>query len=270
MPEASNPWPEIDAWLARNAPRVLRALRAPANDAALARVGRALGRALPVAIADAYRAHDGVRDEQNAWLGAVRVPDDARWVRYMWLLSANEALARWHFMRDLGISWAEALLPIAADAGGNVVVVNLDDGRCGAWDHETAEVIQLASDFGAWMGALAEDMSTGLVVAGSEDDDEEATLTLLAAPAPARARRPVVAPDRPARVLLELLLERRFIALAAGANVEPLVAHLTNALSKRTAKSRASAVMSLLEESDAVEEIFAEDDWIEVLVSELG
>ena len=270
MTTPSDVWPTIDSWLAKNAPRVLRALGSPIARGGLARLEGALNRALPGGLADAYRAHDGARDEAHALFGAVRAPRDARWVRYMWWLSVDEALAQYRFMRDLGVDWPEARLPIAQDAGGNLVYVDLDDGRCAAWDHETTESIDLASDFGAWMGALAEDMRAGLVVAGSEGDDDERTLTLLDAPPPPAPAAPVVGPDRAARVLLDVLRERGFVALADGADVEPLVAELTRALATRGAKKRCAAVLTALEESSAVDEIFAEDDWIRVLVDEIA
>ena len=270
MPTPNDVWPSIDSWLAKHAPRVLRALGSPVAPGTLARIEGALQRPLPGVLSDAYCAHDGARHEAHAVFGALRAPRDARWVRYMWWLPANEALAQYRFMRDLGVGWPESHLPVAQDAGGNLVYVDLDDGRCAVWDHETTESIELASEFGAWMSALAEDMRAGLVVAGSEDDDDDATLTLLDAPAPPAPPAPAVGPDRAARVLLDVLRERRFVVLADGADEDALVAALTRALATRGAKKRGDAVLRVLEDSVAVDEIFAEDDWIRVLVSEVA
>ena len=268
MPERHNPWPEIDAWLAANAPRVARALCPPATAGTITHAQRELDRPLPASLLEMYRAHDGVVDEEHAWFGAVRLPRGAIWVRSMWMLSLDEALAQWRLMRDLGGDWRDAVLPIAMSASGDLVVVSLDAGTCGAWDHETGETTPLG-DFGAWMSALADDIRAGLIVSGSEDDDEDPTLTLLAEPPPP-AHPPVLGPDRPARVLVEILVERRFIALADGANVESLVAALSQALSDQTSEARASGVFSVLDESAVVEEIFAGDDEIEDVVEELG
>ncbi len=72
------------------------------------------------------------------------------------------------------------------------------------------------------------------------------------------------------RVLLDLLRERRFVALVDDADIEPLVVDLTRALATRGSNKRLAAVLSVLEENPAVDDIFAEDDWIRVLVDEVA
>lgn len=263
-------WQRIDAWLAANASSVLKKLRPPVTGPALAALEQGLNRPVPVSLRDAYRAHDGARGEERAIFGAVRVPPDARWARCMWWLSAEKTLGRYRFMRDLSDQWPSTLLPIAEDAGGNLLVVDLDQGTLSAWDHETWGSRKLADDFGAWMEQLAADMAAGLVVAGSEEDDEDATLTLLDAPPPLPASPPALVPDRAARVLLDVLLERRFIALVDNADRSALVAALTRALATKGAKRRRAKVIDVLEESEVVDEIFVDDDPIGVLVDDFG
>src|SRR5262245_32469437 len=146
----SDAWRRIDAWLTANAPGVLKALRPPVTADALASLERRLNRPLPIALRDAYGAHDGTRGEEHAILGAVRTPLDARWARYMWWLTAENALACYRLMNDLSDEWPPSLLPVAEDGGGNLIVVDLDRGTVSAWDHETWESIKLADDFGAW------------------------------------------------------------------------------------------------------------------------
>jgi cell wall assembly regulator SMI1 len=91
----------------------------------------------------------------------------------MWWLPIDKALQRQRFVLDLGIDWPATLLPIAEDAGGNLLVADLGNGRISAWDHETASTQTIAPDFGSWMGALAEDMAAGRV---AEDDGEALVL----------------------------------------------------------------------------------------------
>lgn len=110
-----SPWPRIDAWLARHAPKVLRRLRPPLDDAGIVRFERALGRPLPPSLATAYRAHDGARGEHATVFGAARAPNDAIWIRCMGWLPAEEAVRRLRWMCDLGIEWEETWLPLGED-----------------------------------------------------------------------------------------------------------------------------------------------------------
>lgn len=81
---------------------------------------------------------------------------------------------------------------------------------------------------------------------------------------------PAIEPDRPARVFLELLVERRFVALAEGANVAPLVNALGAALATRGRARRQARVVAVLDQSDVVEEVFVDDEVLGVLIDEFG
>jgi SMI1-KNR4 cell-wall len=185
----------------------------------------------------------------------------------MWWLPIDGAIGQLALLRDIG-DWPEELLPIAADGGGNLIVVDVATGRVSAWDHEDWSTTALADDFGAWMTHLADDMDANLVVAGSIDDDEEDAIMLLDAP-PSPAAAPHIAPDRAARVLLACLLERRLVAVA-GEDVEGLIAQLHGALATKSPAQRRRRVIAVLEESASIDEIFATDDVLGVLVDELG
>src|SRR5690349_7083526 len=129
MRATSSPWPRIDGWLARYAPKVLRQLRPPLDEAGMVRLERALGRSLPDSLADAYRAHDGAKGEGASVFGGARAPFSVGWVRFMGWLPAEQAVRRLRWMCDLGIEWPENWFPLGEDGGGNVLVVDLESGE---------------------------------------------------------------------------------------------------------------------------------------------
>jgi cell wall assembly regulator SMI1 len=260
--DGDSPWVAIDAWLAEHAPHILAQLRAPASRASLERLAAVAG-PLPAGLVTAYTAHDGADGEWPAIFGAVRVPRAVLSARYTWWLSTEDAAAQLELVRDLG-GWPSALLPFAADGAGNLLVVDLKRGAISAWDHETAETTRLADDFDAWMRDLASDMAASRV----EEDGEDA-LTLLDAP-PVRVAAPPLTPDRDARVLLAVMVEERFIELVGGADYEPLIALLHEALKSKPLAERTRRVESVLHENAVVDELFADDERIERLLKRLG
>lgn len=264
-----SPWQRIDSWLTNHAPRVLALLRPPIDDAGLAKLEAAAGKPLPRSLVDAYRAHDGAMGDHPALFGAVRAPRDALWARHTSWLSADRAVGTLQFMRDLPDEWPAALLPIADDGSGNLIVVDLDTGEVSAWDHEDGSKARLAEDLATWMTQLANDMDARLVVPGTPEDGADDALELLDAPPGPPPPPPIIRADRAARVFIEVLIEKRFAALEKGADLEPLIAELARALATKGAASRKRTVIALLEESGAVQEIFADDEALEGLVDEI-
>lgn len=260
-------WGRIDAWLQEHAPAVFAQLRPPVKSADVERLEATLGRRLPGGLLEAYRAHDGAIEDATTIFGAARAPKKALWARYMYWLSIERVREQLAFMRDLG-EFPGELLPIAEDAGGNLIVVDVDSGAVGAWDHEEWSVTPLAPDFAAWMGNLADDMEANLVATDEEDEDFPA-LMLLDRPR-VEATAPQITPDRPARVLVAVMLERKMIALAKKADIEPLIKELTGALEQEDPDERLEKVVAILEDNAAIEELFADDDTIEELLEELG
>jgi cell wall assembly regulator SMI1 len=264
----------VDAWLAGHAPTVLEKLNPPASTAALEKLAAAARGPLPPGLVTMYQAHDGAKDD-SAVLAAMRTPQDAQWVRYAFWLSAEGAVRELAMMRDLG-DWPEGLVPFAVDAGGNLLVVELGSGRVLARDHEDGVGVELAPSMDAWISDLADDIKAGLVAAPNQDPDDEdfddGRLMLLREPAPPQAivGPPALAPDRAARVLIEELIERKFVEIAKGADLEPLVAKLHEALQNENGAERRELVIELLEESPIIDEIFADDDKIDGLVDALS
>jgi cell wall assembly regulator SMI1 len=279
-----NPWPRIDAWLAKNAKPVAAQLRGPLLDDDVARLEEAVGASLPPAIAEAYRAHDGASGEHATVFAAVRTPRNAEWIRGMaWLRAADvPKVLRFHRAvaadaRDPGddatiTPFRESWLPIAKDAGDNVIVVDVSDGRVRAWDNESGDVTDLAGDFRGWMAALADDMEAGLVAFGdeAEDEDEETELLLLDAPRPPRPEPVQVGPEQAARMMLGVFVERGHVVLAEGEDLGTLVKALAAALGHKSKGKRREQVIALLENDARIEEVFADDDTIGALVEEFA
>lgn len=260
-------WLRIDAWLEEHAPEILAQLRSPASSDELGKLEKILGRRLPAPIVAAYRAHDGAVEDATTVFGAVRAPKNALFARFMYWLSIERVREQLAFMKDLG-DWPDDRMPLAEDAGGNMLTVDLTSGEVSAFDHEDWSSIKLAPDLEAWMTSLADDMEANLVVLDTEDEDFPG-LTLLDKPLPAAAL-PQITKDRPARVLVAVMVERRLLALAKGGDLEPLIVLLTTALKEKEAEERRAKVVEALEESDAVDDLFADDETIDALLEELG
>lgn len=267
MTTSAGPWTRIDAWLRKHAKLVFQQLRPPATEAALTAAERLLGLPLPASLSASYRAHDGARGESPAVFAAVRAGLRQQWVRSVAWLPLDLAVKELRAMQRIFPDWPTSLLPIGSDGGGNHVLVDLVAGTVLLRDHETDETDALAPDFHTWMTWLAEDMDSGRVT--DEDSDDGELLTLLEAPPPPPPPPPLLAPDRAARMLLEVLVERRHIALSTPPS-EALVQAVNDALRCRGPKRRLEAVLHALGESDAVDEIFASDPEIAAAIKDVG
>lgn len=252
-------------WLAQHAPLVLKRLRPPLDAPALARAARALGNTLHPSIRAAYRAHDGATGEHSTIFGAMRTRDGGQWVRSMYWLPMDQALRSWRGQRGRG--WPAAWLPLGEDGGGNILCADVQSGALEAWDHETGETIRIAEDLDAWAAQLATDMAARLVEATEESEGE--ALELLKEPRVEPAAQGL-AKDRPAWVLIGTLVERRLITLVPGREVAPLAAALTTALRSQSPARRRARVIDALEQSDVIEEIFAADEALDLLIDEFA
>jgi cell wall assembly regulator SMI1 len=261
------PWPRIDRWLAANDRAVLRSLRPPLRDAdaALEKAAQIFGR-IGEPLADAYCAHDGQKGEASQFLGAMRAPDNALWVRGMSWHPLSAAIRTHLQMLDLGVGWERSWFPFGWDGGGNLLVVEAASGEVSVWDHETAELTTVSPRLDLWMEQLANDMDARLVVHG----DDVLGLDLLATPLPPEAPPSDRPPDLAARNLLVELFERRLLAPVRGADPTALLAALQGALAARTIAKRRAQVLAALEHSPAIDEIFADDKTLEQLLRELG
>ena len=260
-------WLRIDAWLEEHAPEIFAQLRPPASSDELGKLERAVGRKLPPAIVAAYLAHDGALEDATTVFGGTRVPKNLPLARFMCWLSIERVCEQLAFMKDLG-DWPEERMPLAEDAGGNLLIVDLSTGEIAAFDHEDWSAVALAPDLDKWMTNLADDMDKNLVTI-DEDDEDFPALMLLDKPAP-RATQPAITPDRPARVLVAVMVERRMLALAKGKDLEPLIVLMTKALEIKDAEERREKVVEVLEEDTAVDDLFADDETIDALLEELG
>jgi hypothetical protein len=242
------PWPRIDRWLAANDRVVLRSLRPPLRDADAALEKRRRSLAGSASRSRTRTARTTARRARGpAFLGAMRAPDNALWVRGMCWHPLSDAIRTHLRMLDLGVVWERSWFPFGWDGGGNLLVVE-------------------AARLDLWMEQLANDMDARLVVQGEDDEG----LTLLATPLPPEAPPSDRPPDLAARNLLVELFERRLVAPVRGADPTALVAALQGALAARTIAKRRAQVLAALERSPAIDEIFADDETLEELLRELG
>ncbi len=265
--ERPEPWPRISAWLRVHARAVARQLRPPVKQALMTSCERAIGHPLHDALRTAYQTHDGARPRQRALFAALRVDRQRQWAHGMSWLPLGQAVNELHEMQSILDGWPDTLLPIASDGGGNHVLVDLEVGTVLLRDHEDGELVPLAPDFTTYMCWLADDMEARLVDTEGSDDDTELTLRTTALPPPPPP--PVLQPDRAARVLLEVLLERRCIAVSSGSR-EPLITALHHALAARGPAKRVKKVVAALEASALVDEIFADDAVLMAVLEDVG
>jgi hypothetical protein len=155
-------------------------------------------------------------------------------------------------------------MPLAKDAGGNLLLVELSHGGLSLWDHETWSPERVAPSLGAWMSDLVSDMDARLVEEDEEDD--EPVLVLLGAPR-VPAEPPRLERTRAASVLCEVLAARRLVEL--DQNSSALLDSLADALEKRGPKARLRAVLRVLDESEDVAEIYGEDSMIGAAIDEV-
>ena len=169
MRRVASSWKVIEQVLKEHAHSAYKALRPPASLADIRKLEDLLGTKLPQPLVASLRLHDGTRT-------------GADWVDGNSLLSAAEMRNWWRITMDNpwdepgprlidgkrikgDLRWRQAWLPIAVDAGGNLLAVDLDPGPAGTrsqvfpWKNygsPTPKVV--AASYEAWLGAVAEEL----------------------------------------------------------------------------------------------------------------
>lgn len=165
-------WRRVEAWLSAHAKRIHASLGPPAGDERIATAERLLGVSFPADFRESLRIHDGQSAE---------VPFMASWV----LLSCRDIVEQWRIWKDLldgghfaknvarpsgpvrAEWWNPGWIPVTHDGGGDHHCLDLapaPGGRAGQivtlW-HDSGDRKVLASGFGAWLGAFADDLEAG-------------------------------------------------------------------------------------------------------------
>ncbi|MFO0796949.1 MAG: SMI1/KNR4 family protein [Gemmataceae bacterium] len=172
-------WAVIHTWLDHNAPAVRRALNAPADEATLSDLERAVGRELPEAFRASYLIHDGAAPVSGP-IGGVPLLTAAG-VTNEWKSLKKQSpdlpppskpvSARPGAIREVG--WSAGWVPFAGPDEQNYIALDFDPGPTGApgqvitfgadqYIYKTPRYV-LAPSFGAFMNLLAELFASGEV-----------------------------------------------------------------------------------------------------------
>jgi cell wall assembly regulator SMI1 len=245
------------------APALATRLTKPAGAGAITGLEGALGRALPDELRAFYSVADGdgptIEDEPDSHgllFGATQAP---RWVRGMRWLSARDAKDELRQCRDtMAESFAPSWIPIAADDNGNFVVVDAESGTLIAIDHESPEP-RPENRVASSLVDLLEELVCGIDNGVIRCDRSGLFRTV----APAKA------PTDPAAAFIALLVERSLISLAAGRTIDDAAPAVGSILVGRgRTATKAKKLARLFEEASWVDETFASEEVLEVLVEE--
>jgi cell wall assembly regulator SMI1 len=249
--------------LSVTAPALATRLAKPATAGGITGLELALGRALPDELRAFYSVADGdgptIEDEPDCHgllFGAAQAP---RWVRQMRWLSVRDAKDELRQCRDtIAESFAPSWIPIAADDNGNFVVVDAESGTVMAVDHESPEPRaenRLASSIVELLEEMVRGIDNGIIRC-----DRTGLFPTVAA---------ATAPTDPATVFVTLLVERGLLALAAGRTIDDAAPAVRIILVGRgRAATKANKLARLFEDASWVDETFASEEVLEVLVEE--
>jgi len=172
-------WARIEAWLAEHARFVLDSLNPGASPADIKVAAAALGvEGLPDDFVRSWLIHDG-----QDWRTCP--PLVAGWLGSYSLLPLKKVVGRWETLTGLLSSgtfdevrgkprgpvradwWNQRWVPIAANASGDLVCLDLDPPPGGAagqvieYLHDDRDRTVLAASLGAWLGEFATDLEVG-------------------------------------------------------------------------------------------------------------
>ncbi|WP_052374247.1 SMI1/KNR4 family protein [Chondromyces apiculatus] len=290
-------WARIERWLGQRAPEVLASLLPGVGEEGLGRIEREIGASLPEDLRASLKRHAG---STRALSGEWELHPPAM------------ILGTWTMMRGFAEDgvfphgeltpgsvvgplvptwWTRGWIPVAGNGAGDHLCVDLSPAEGGTrgqvlrylHDHEHREVI--ATGFGAWLGALANGLEQGTIVA---IEDPQGHLEGLYPPERLEnlreegvdtegwAIRPrqeeevapaVSAVDEEGARLIDLLLQKELLVLAEPADREALAAGLGKLLARRgSAEKKAAAVCAWMEKQAGIEEIFVTDEELAALL----
>lgn len=167
-------WELIRSILKEHAPESYKALRPPATTTAIHKLEQLIGKKLPNSLVSFLLIHDGMSTSGGVTffdyitlLSAARM---AEWWRIEMENPWDDPGPRFDHGRKMkgDLRWRSRWLPIADDAGGNLLGIDLDPGPAGhsgqvfSWRNNGAPPPRvLARSFAAWLDTIAEEMSRG-------------------------------------------------------------------------------------------------------------
>lgn len=229
----------------------------------IAALEAAFGRGLPADLKAFYattngdgpaiEAEEGIR---GLLLGATSSAD---WIRAMRWLSVDEARMHLYECRDtLDEAFKASWIPFATDDCGNVAIVDASDGSVYAIDAEDPRKKPgnlIAPSIETLLNDLVRDFAGGTVQC-----DKGGFYRVVAASN---------APTEPAAMLLGLLVDRQLVELVAGCSMGDAVKSVREVLAgEGSTAALAQQLGELLDSAPWVDETFASDEVLELLVRE--
>ncbi len=173
MRRVARSWRVIEGVLKENARSAYEALRPPAPMAGIRKLEELVGVKLPRALVSSLLTHDGMRDrivvvDLYDYNRLISVAEMAKWWR---IVSSDpsdlDGPRFFHGRRIKGdLRWRRAWVPIAVDAGGNLLACDLDPGPAGTrsqvfpWQNYGSPPPRVvAPSYAAWLDAVAEEMA---------------------------------------------------------------------------------------------------------------
>jgi len=223
----------------------------------------AFGRGLPADLKAFYATTNGdgpaIETDENIHGLLLGATTCAEWLRSMRWLSADEARLHLYECRDtLEDAFRSSWLPIATDDCGNVAIVDAADGSLWGIDVEDPRKKD-ANRIAPSIEALLHDLVRGFG-SGTVQCDKSGFYRVVA---------PSNAPTEPAAMLLGLLLDRQLVELVPDASMAEAVKSVRAVLtSEGSTAALAQKLGELLDSAPWVDETFASDEVLELLVRE--
>jgi cell wall assembly regulator SMI1 len=170
MRRVATSWNVIESVLEENAHSAYEALRPPARVGDLRKLEELLGTKLPQALVTSLRIHDGMLRAVDFidFISLLPAAEMAKWWRlgqeYPW---EGYTGPRYNHGRRIkgDLRWRQGWVPIAVDAGGNLLGVDLDPGPAGtrsqvfAWHNNSSPPPRVvAESYAGWLDAVAEEL----------------------------------------------------------------------------------------------------------------
>ncbi len=169
MRRVATAWKVIEGVLRENAQSAYKALRPPARMADIHELEELIGTRLPQACVSSLRIHDGMRPGVDLvdYNSLLSVPEMAMWWRIAmdnpWGDPGPRLVDGKRIKGDL--RWRPRWVPLAVDAGGNLMAIDLDPGPAGArgqvfpWqNYGTPSPKVVAPSYATWLDAVAEEL----------------------------------------------------------------------------------------------------------------
>jgi len=171
MRRVTSSWQVIENVLQENAHSAYQALRPPVTDHKIRQFEKLLGQKLPPDFVTSLRVHDGMRGtaELINYLSLLPVSRSRSWWQVQCRVQEMGEFGGNRYTRTRKIKndarWRPGWVPVMADAGGNLLVLDLDPGPAGRrgqlfpWYNNGEGVMRvIAESFTAWLDALAEEL----------------------------------------------------------------------------------------------------------------